>query len=233
MNLVVSLLSEVQAAGGTAIARGEKLRVQAPQPLPVELIAALRAHKADVLVALARAGNTNVSPVHEESEWTADDWLAYFDVRADDFERDCKLDRAEAELRAFKITVVHWMNRNRFQIRDEIYAQLAATGWAGLARMACQYSTASSGASGSTTDVIDNLRLNAAVRQWQLWPRLGSIRQEKALEVLSGWKNRSERSSGYADRTPADTSWKNHGRILRAGGAWRVNTLNLHGRPHA
>ena len=112
MNLVVSLLSEVQAAGGTAIARGEKLRVQAPQPLPVELIAALRAHKADVLVALARAGNTNVSPVHEESEWTADDWLAYFDVRADDFERDCKLDLAEAELRAFKITVVHWMNRN-------------------------------------------------------------------------------------------------------------------------
>ena len=53
MSIVFDLLARVEAAGGTAEAQGEKLHLQAPEPLPADLMDALRDHKPKILEVLA------------------------------------------------------------------------------------------------------------------------------------------------------------------------------------
>lgn len=43
------LLEAVQRAGGSIAVRGDRLRLSAPQPLPEQLVAALREHKGEIL----------------------------------------------------------------------------------------------------------------------------------------------------------------------------------------
>lgn len=47
-----SLIARVEAAGGHLEPRGDRLRVQAPKPLPDELVEALRQHKLEILARL-------------------------------------------------------------------------------------------------------------------------------------------------------------------------------------
>ncbi len=56
MTVAHDLLRQVEAVGGLAEARGGKLRLTAPRPLPDELIDELRQHKAEVLAVLRPAG---------------------------------------------------------------------------------------------------------------------------------------------------------------------------------
>jgi hypothetical protein len=50
--------------------------------------------------------------VRPSSEWTAEDWQAFFDERAGIAEHDRGLPRPVAEARAFECCVVEWLNRN-------------------------------------------------------------------------------------------------------------------------
>lgn len=49
----VTLIAEIKSAGGQIEARGDKLHLSAPKPLPVELLTKLREFKAEVLNFLA------------------------------------------------------------------------------------------------------------------------------------------------------------------------------------
>ena len=53
MSIVFDLLARVEAAGGTAKAEGGNLHLRASEPLPVDLMEALREHKPEVLEVLA------------------------------------------------------------------------------------------------------------------------------------------------------------------------------------
>ncbi len=54
--IALELLERVKAAGGRAWLDGEMVRLEAPVPLPDDLRAALRAHKAEVVAALRAGG---------------------------------------------------------------------------------------------------------------------------------------------------------------------------------
>jgi len=51
----INLVQEVEQAGGHLEVTGERLKVRAPKPLPDELVAALRAHKREIIGCLATA----------------------------------------------------------------------------------------------------------------------------------------------------------------------------------
>ena len=67
MTVAHDLLRHVEAVGGLAEARGGKLRLTAPRPLPDELIDELRQHKAEVLAVLRPAGAD--APTIALAEW--------------------------------------------------------------------------------------------------------------------------------------------------------------------
>ena len=52
MTAARDVLRRITAAGGSIEATGEKLRVRAPKPLPDDLMATLRQHKAEVMAML-------------------------------------------------------------------------------------------------------------------------------------------------------------------------------------
>ncbi|MDO8532658.1 MAG: hypothetical protein Q7T26_10950 [Dehalococcoidia bacterium] len=60
MSEALAVLAECQKLGATFRVEGDTLRVRAPAPLPGEMLAVLRQHKAEVLAHL-RAGATGVS----------------------------------------------------------------------------------------------------------------------------------------------------------------------------
>ena len=76
MNLARKLVQDVQSAGGTIVAAGDKLKLSAPAPLPDRLIDELRLHKAEVIGLLAG------------SQWGAADWLEFYNERAGILEFD-------------------------------------------------------------------------------------------------------------------------------------------------
>lgn len=90
---VETLLESIQAAGGTIEPRGDRLRVNAPSPLPDDLLSELRVHKAE-LMALLRGK----LPPHV-GDWP-EEWLEAFIERAAIVEFDGGLPRTEAERRA-------------------------------------------------------------------------------------------------------------------------------------
>ncbi len=72
MSASADLLRQVEAAGGRLIPRGGgRLRVEAPKPLPDELMAELRAHKRELLklVRLAAAPRPVIADPHAVARW--------------------------------------------------------------------------------------------------------------------------------------------------------------------
>lgn len=72
---------------------------------PVDVVDAIRRHKAEIIELLAPTGD----------RWTAEEWRAFFDERAGIAEFDGGRTRAEAEAIAFESCVVEWLNRHRVQ----------------------------------------------------------------------------------------------------------------------
>ena len=97
MSVAVDLLRQVEAAGGSVEARGEKLTLRAPQPLPDLLMDSLRQHKSEVL-----------SFVRTKEA----DWLTEFEERAAILEYEQGLPRSDAEERAYETLLVRWLNSN-------------------------------------------------------------------------------------------------------------------------
>lgn len=92
-----SLIHEARRYGARFIVAGEKVRVEAPAPLPGVLLAELKAHKRELLALLA----ANDAPDPERvREWYAE--------RAAIMEYDGGLSRDDAELNAMRRTLVHF-----------------------------------------------------------------------------------------------------------------------------
>ncbi len=95
-----TLLQAVEAHGGSLQVEGSDLVVEAPQPLPDDLVARLRAAKPELLRTLTSA------------TWDRDDWAAFYDERAAVLEHDHELPRGEAEAHAWEMTIIEWLRQN-------------------------------------------------------------------------------------------------------------------------
>lgn len=96
------LLEQVRAAGGRVLVMNDGVKVRTRAPLPDELVADLRQHKAEIMAALREATGL----------WGAEDWRAFYEERAAIAEHDGGQSRAEAEETAYECCVIEWMNRN-------------------------------------------------------------------------------------------------------------------------
>jgi len=95
-------LKAARAAGIQLGIEGDDLVLEAPAAPPPSVLDLLSRHKAGV-VALLRPANDG---------WSAEDWLAFFEERANIPELHCGLPRAEAEARALAFCVARWLHRN-------------------------------------------------------------------------------------------------------------------------
>ena len=102
MSATPDIFTLVRAAGGRVLMVEDRLKVRAPLPLPDELVAELRLHKAEVLAFLQ----------DKKSAWTSGDWRAFYEERAAIAEHDGGLPRAAAEQQALGGCLVEWMRRN-------------------------------------------------------------------------------------------------------------------------
>ena len=94
------IVSEIRRAGGTVRVVGDALLVRfGADPTP-ELVAAIRAHKPDVIAYLSRPAGTT---------WSADEWQVFFDERAGIREHDGRHSRAAAERSAFVECLAQWL----------------------------------------------------------------------------------------------------------------------------
>ena len=73
MSPVAAILARVRAAGAELEAHGDKLRWRAPEPLPDDLLADLKASKAEVLAAL-QEGDTTVLDAYRRRITAAVSW---------------------------------------------------------------------------------------------------------------------------------------------------------------
>jgi TubC N-terminal docking domain len=64
--LGIDLLREVSEAGGTVRLEGDLLRLSAPEPLPDDLLARVRQHKAEIVALLAAASDDAPAPVADD-----------------------------------------------------------------------------------------------------------------------------------------------------------------------
>lgn len=92
------LIAEVQALGGVLSIAGERLRIVSDDPVPEDLLARLKAAKAQVMDVVRRCGPSDVQR-----------WRDFFDERAAILEYDAALNRAVAEANAFQHCVVRWL----------------------------------------------------------------------------------------------------------------------------
>src|SRR5262245_60969432 len=95
-------LKAARAAGIHLGIEGDDLVLEAPAAPPPAVLDLLSRHKAGV-VALLHPANDG---------WSAEDWLAFFEERANIAELDCGLPHGEAEARALDFCVARWLNRN-------------------------------------------------------------------------------------------------------------------------
>jgi hypothetical protein len=98
-------LQAARAAGIQVKIDGAELLLKASAPPPAAVLDGLSRHKAHILALLRPA----------KVDWTADDWLAFFDERAAIVEFDVGLSRAQANAQAFEYCVIEWLNRNPAQ----------------------------------------------------------------------------------------------------------------------
>ena len=102
MNAAPDIVAQVHAAGGRIMMVADRLKVRAPLPLPNELVAQVRRHKADIMTLLQ----------DRKTAWTPEGWRTFYEERAAVAEHDGGLPPAEAAARAYKCSIVAWLNRN-------------------------------------------------------------------------------------------------------------------------
>jgi hypothetical protein len=98
----VDALNSARSAGVDVSVDGDDLVLEAPVPPPPAVLALLSRHKARIVDLLRK----------DDGDWSAQDWLAFYDERAGFAEFDGELPRPEAEARAFACCIVEWMNRS-------------------------------------------------------------------------------------------------------------------------
>ncbi len=91
-----------EASGIRLGVEGADLILDADLEPPVDVVNAIRRHKAEIIELLAPPGD----------RWTAEDWRALFDERAGIAEFDGGQTRAEGEALAFERCIVEWLNRH-------------------------------------------------------------------------------------------------------------------------
>ncbi len=98
----VEALRLAQASGVHLGVDGDDLILDADLEPPVEVVEAIRQNKAEIVALLTTPG----------SDWSAEDWRAYFDERVGTAEHDGGLSRADAEQRAYECCVVEMLWQN-------------------------------------------------------------------------------------------------------------------------
>lgn len=91
-----------EASGIRLGVEGADLILDADLEPPLDVVNAIRRHKAEIIELLAPPGD----------RWTAEDWRALFDERAGVAEFDGGQSRADAEVLAFEYCIVEWLNRH-------------------------------------------------------------------------------------------------------------------------
>ncbi len=91
-----------EASGIRLGVEGTDLILDADLEPPVDMVNAIRRHKAEIIELLAPPGD----------RWTAEDWRALFDERAGIAEFNGGQTRAEAEAIALEACVVEWLNHH-------------------------------------------------------------------------------------------------------------------------
>ncbi len=91
-----------EASGIRLGVEGADLILDADLEPPVDVVNAIRRHKAEIIELLAPPGD----------RWTVEDWRALFDERAGIAEFDGGQTRAGAERRAFESCVIEWLWRH-------------------------------------------------------------------------------------------------------------------------
>jgi hypothetical protein len=99
---VSKLLAEARQHGVQLILTPSgTIKARAPKRPPPDLLAKLRAHRAELILALR-------GPEPERAGWDVDDWRTFLDERAAIREYDGHLPRAEAERLAWAETLAEW-----------------------------------------------------------------------------------------------------------------------------
>ncbi len=99
---VAETIRAAEASGIRLRAEGTDLVLDADLEPPVDVVNAIRRHKAEIIELLAPPGDG----------WTAKDWHAFFDERAGIAEYDSGQPQVDAEALAFECCVVEWLNRH-------------------------------------------------------------------------------------------------------------------------
>jgi hypothetical protein len=124
------VLAATQEAGAVLTAHGGQLVVEADAPLPDELVAAIRGHKAELLVLLDEPTTWN--------EAVADAWVAITLERIgrlhDELAPDCDIATPEWD-RAEAVVSAAYLLKNRQALRNaldayEVFAHAAFEAWA-------------------------------------------------------------------------------------------------------
>jgi hypothetical protein len=100
-------LKAARAADVKIRVEGADLVLRAPAPPPATVLDALKLNKPAIVALLRR----------QISNWTVEDWEAFFDERAGIRERDGGLPREQAEALAFDDSIVEWLLRHPVQSR--------------------------------------------------------------------------------------------------------------------
>ena len=88
-----------EASGIRLGVEGVDLILDADLEPPVDVVNAIRRHKAEIIELLAPPGDRS----------TAEDWRALFEERAGIAEHDADVSRTEAETRAYESCVIEWL----------------------------------------------------------------------------------------------------------------------------
>ena len=100
-------LKAAQAANVKIRVEGADLVLRAPARPPATVLDALKLNKPAIVALLRR----------QISNWTVEDWEAFFDERAGIREHDGGLPRKQAEALAFDDSIVEWLLRHPVQSR--------------------------------------------------------------------------------------------------------------------
>ena len=103
MNAIAhDLIFAVRNNGGNLTVAGSRLKIEAPSPLPTNVVEALRFHKGEVVAFLSAVAGV-------KGALSVEDWRTFFDEWVSLSERN-GLSRSEAEIRAYSHCIVHWQN---------------------------------------------------------------------------------------------------------------------------
>ena len=98
----LEMIRRAEASGIRLGVEGADLILDADLEPPVDLVNAISRYKTEIIELIVLPGDS----------WTAEDWRALFDERADAAVFDRGQTRAEAETRAFDCCIIEWLNRH-------------------------------------------------------------------------------------------------------------------------